>query len=188
MIKQGVPPKLVSLLRSLHTTVKVKFEHEGITQTLDSIIGVKQGDLLGPDLFIFFMAAVMKTWRSSNSSKFSLCCVKSKADFQLTGRRPTEKGETFNVPDSEYADDTAFLFESRADCERMTPLMVKHFDKWGLEVHVGSDTNPQSKSEVLFCAADPRCYKKRTTFDDEDMSPIRWEGGFHMPVVADHIL
>ena len=185
MIKQGVPPKLVSLLRSLHTTVKVKFEHEGITQTLDSIIGVKQGDLLGPDLFIFFMAAVMKTWRSSNSSKFSLCCVKSKADFQLTGRRPTEKGETFSVPDSEYADDTAFLFESRADCERMTPLMVKHFDKWGLEVHVGSDTNPQSKSEVLFCAADPRCYKKRTTFDDEDLSPIRWEGGFHMPVVAD---
>ena len=144
--------------------MKVKFEHEGITQTLDSIIGVKQGDLLGPDLFIFFMAAVMKTWRSSNSSKFSLCCVKSKADFQLTGRKPTEKGETFSVPDSEYADDTAFLFESRADCERMTPLMVKHFDKWGLEVHVGSDTNPQSKSEVLFCAADPRCYKTRTTF------------------------
>ena len=40
------PPKLVSLLRSLHTTVKVKFEHEGVTQTLDSIIGLKQGDLL----------------------------------------------------------------------------------------------------------------------------------------------
>ena len=82
MIKQGVPPKLVSLLRALHTTVKVKFEHEGVTQTLDSIIGVKQGDLLGPDLFIFFMAAVMKTWRSSYS--YSLCRVNTKADFQLT--------------------------------------------------------------------------------------------------------
>ena len=82
MIKQGVPPKLDSLLRSLHTTVKVKFEHEGVTQTLDSIIGVKQGDLLGPDLFTFFMAAVMKTWRSSYS--YSFCCVNTKADFQLT--------------------------------------------------------------------------------------------------------
>ena len=183
MIKQGVPPKLVSLLRSLHTTVKVKFEHEGVTQTLDSIIGVKQGDLLGPDLFTFFMAAVMKTWRSSYS--YSLCCVNTKADFQLTGHKPTDKGIESSVPDSEYADDTAFLFESRADCQRMTPLMVEHFDKWGLEVHVGSDTNPKSKSEVLFCAADPRCYTNRTTFDGEDLSPIRWEGGFHMPVVAD---
>ena len=44
MIKQEVPPKLVSLIRSLHTTVKFKFEHEGVRQTLDSIIGVKQGD------------------------------------------------------------------------------------------------------------------------------------------------
>ena len=53
LTKQGVPPKLVSLLRSLHQTVKVKLEYKNVTQMLDSMIGVKQRDLLGPDLFIF---------------------------------------------------------------------------------------------------------------------------------------
>jgi hypothetical protein len=60
MLKQGVPRKLISLLRSLHNNVTAKFEYENITRTLDSIIGVKQGDLFGSDLFIVCMAVVMK--------------------------------------------------------------------------------------------------------------------------------
>ena len=174
--KQGVPPKLVSLLRSLHQTVKVKLEYKNVTQMLDSIIGVKQGDLLGPDLFIFFMAAIMKTWRSSHN--YDLCCIHTKADFLLAGWKHINKGEEHNISDSEYADDTVFIFESRTDCERMAPLMAKHFDRWGLEVHVGTKINKESKSEVLFCAADPKCYSNRSSFNDTDLSPIRWEGGF----------
>ena len=139
LIKQGVPHKLVSLLRSLHKNVKVKFIYEGIAQTLDSIKGVKQGDMLGHDLFIFFMAAVMKTWRSSHS--YNLCCISTRADFQLTGHKHTDKGEESKFGDSEYADDTALLFESRADCECQTPLIVKHFDRRGLQVHVGTEQN-----------------------------------------------
>ncbi len=134
LTKQGVPPKLVSLLRSLHKTVEVKFEYDNVTQMLDSIIGVKQGDLLGPRLFIFFMAAVMKIWRHN----YDLCCIHTKADFQLTGRKHINKGEEHNISDSKYADDAVFICESRTDCERMAPLMVKHFDRWGLEVHVGT--------------------------------------------------
>ena len=180
MLKQGVPPKLVSLLKALHTTVKVKFDVDGATSIMDSIIGVKQGDLLGPDLFIFFMAAVMKTWRSTHD--YDLCTVRCNADFQLTGRRPTMKGDLdFGVGDSEYADDTAFAFTSREDCARMTPAVVKHFARWGMEVHVGTDTKG-SKSEVLFCAADPRCYKPGG-LPPPDLSPIKWDGGFYMPVV-----
>jgi hypothetical protein len=106
LTKQGVPPKLVSLLRSLHKIVKVKFEYENVAEMLDSIIGVKQGGLLGPDLFIFFMADVVKTWRSSHN--YDLCCIHTKADFQLTGRKHTNKGEEHNFSDSEYADDTVF--------------------------------------------------------------------------------
>jgi hypothetical protein len=40
-----------------------------------------------------------------------------------------------------------------------------------------------SKSEMLFCATDPRCYKNRTSFDDVDLSPFRWDGQFLIPVV-----
>jgi len=67
MLKQGVPPKLVSLLKALQSTIKNKFFVGGVEQTIEPIIGVKQGDILGPDLFIFFMVAVLKTWRSSYS-------------------------------------------------------------------------------------------------------------------------
>ena len=67
----------------------------------------------------------------------------------------------------------------------MTPLMVEHFEKWGLEVHVGNNRNPKSKSEMFFCATDPRCYTNRKTFDGDDLCPIQWEEGFRIPVVAE---
>ena len=37
----------------------MQFEVDGVTKVMDSIIGVKQGDLLGPELFTFFMEALM---------------------------------------------------------------------------------------------------------------------------------
>jgi len=127
------------------------------------------------------MVVVMKTWRSSHI--YNLCCVKTKAGFQLTSHKHTDKGEEVIVIDSEYADDTVFLFETRDDCDLLTPLMVKHFYRWGLEVHVGIETNIMSKSEVLFGVANPRCYKNRNSFDDGDLSPIRWDGEYLTPVV-----
>jgi hypothetical protein len=54
----------------MHTSVKVKFIVDGAEKVIDSIIGVKQGDVLGPELFIFFMASFMATWRSSH---FTTC-------------------------------------------------------------------------------------------------------------------
>ena len=57
----GVPPKLLSLLKSLHEHVFVKFDVDGIEHVIASIIGVKQGDIFGPILFTFYVAAVMIT-------------------------------------------------------------------------------------------------------------------------------
>jgi len=82
---------------------------------IDSVIGVKQSDVLGPGLFIFFMATVLKTWRSYNPYK--LCTVRWKTDFQLTRRKPATRGDMeITISDSEYADDTAFAFDSREEC------------------------------------------------------------------------
>ena len=59
--KFGVPPKLVRLLKALHTQVFVNFETSGVSKSFSNTIGVKQGDNLGPLLFIFFIAAILKT-------------------------------------------------------------------------------------------------------------------------------
>ena len=78
-------------------------------KVIDSIIGVKQGDLLGPELFIFFMAAVMETWRLHHD--FELCVVRSKNDSVLTGRRPSTVGDVeFSLRDSMYADDAGLAY------------------------------------------------------------------------------
>jgi len=59
MRKLGVPGKLVRLLEALHRKVNVGFEVEEVRMVLQSIIGVKQGGLLGPQLFIFHICAIM---------------------------------------------------------------------------------------------------------------------------------
>ena len=157
--KFGVPDKLVSILKAMHKNVEVLFEVDGVKKKLNSIIGVKQGDLLGPELFTFYMSAVLETWRSLHS--YDLCIMRSKEDFILTGRNHKTGGKNLNgkrftefaVSDSEYADDTAIPFTSRSDAEVYTPLLMEHFRRWGLEVHAGSySPHKDSKIEMLFCA------------------------------------
>jgi len=62
MRRFGVHDKIVRLLEALHSTVNVKFSVEEVEMVIDSIIGVKQGDLLGPQLFIFHICAIMQAW------------------------------------------------------------------------------------------------------------------------------
>ena len=55
-----------------------------IYHSLNSIIGVKQGDIFGHVLFTFHIAAIMMTWRKVNPG--SACIFRSKEDYIMTGR------------------------------------------------------------------------------------------------------
>ena len=46
-----------------------------------------------------------------------LCIFRTKKDFILTGRRSATKGIDFSLSDSEYADNTDVLFDSRENLE-----------------------------------------------------------------------
>ena len=89
------------LLQALHEQVLVGFDVNGVTRTLMSVIGVKQGDLLGPKLFTLFKAAISESWKAT--SDYELATFRSRPDFVLTGRRHTTGGapEEFSVAESE---------------------------------------------------------------------------------------
>ena len=93
----------------MHKPIEALFEVDGIKRRLSSTIGVKQGDLLGLELFTFFMAGVMETWRSGH--EYEYCTLRTRENFILTGRNPNTGGKNvywkqyteFSVSDSEYA-------------------------------------------------------------------------------------
>ena len=127
----------------------------------------------------------METWRLTHD--YDLCAFRSRDDFTMTGRSPSALGDEFTLNDSEYADDTAMPFPSRAVAEEQAPKVVAHFARWGMEVHEGLDdgtVQKDSKSEILFCAARPNVYDDPATFDGADLSHVRMPGGRYFPVVA----
>ena len=82
LAKFGVPQKILRLLIRLHADFDVQFEVDGITQRIKCIVGLKQGDTLGPMLFDFFIAAVMSSWRSIYGG--TLCLYRTQPDFVMT--------------------------------------------------------------------------------------------------------
>ena len=181
--KLGVPSKIIQLLKSLHTHFVVKFSVNDIFHEILNIIGVKQGDVLGPRLFNLFVFAVMLTWHLLDSRP--LCIFYTKSDFILTGRSYRARGgQVFNLPDSQYADDTALLFTSRQSLEESTPQMISHFEKFGLQIHVGKP-GKDSKTEILFVSAPAHTYSDPDTFDNCDFSNVQLDDGAYLPIVKE---
>ena len=100
----------------------------------------------------------MITWRETFDGP--VCVFRSKPDFVLTGRSHRAYGHEFQLTDSEYADDTAVLFISRASLDTGVPHLVQHFGRFGMEVHKGNTrTECPSKSEGLFCPKPRNMYE-----------------------------
>ena len=51
-----------------------------------------------------------------------------------------------------YVDDGAFAFETRKDTEIVSNLVFQHFDRFGLQIHIGSKSK-LSKTECVFFPA-----------------------------------
>ena len=177
MAKLGVPPALISVLQALHATVNVKFAVEGVTRTVGSIIGVKQGDLLGPILFNFHVAGAMMAWQQERQSVPPV--FQTKEDCVLDGRewRKEVNSESLEVADTLYADDTGEFFKTRADAVQDVPLLVKFLAKFGLFVHVKLPGQKKSKSVLMYHSAPRASYRDFSTFDGECFDDIDVGGG-----------
>ena len=119
---------------------------------------MKQGDNLGPILFIIMVNAVAETlnkkWKSQKLT-FQWHVMKADGSHKYNPKLSTEtnwrnKGESFTFVDSYYVDDAVYLLLNREDLEQAAKLIKSHFKRYGLSVHCGDKRrNERSKTEVM---------------------------------------
>ena len=109
--------------------------------------------------------------------------------------KPWAPTQVFEVDDSEYADDCAILYNSRAEAVKWIPKMIVHFQLFGLTVHTGpAEQAHKSKSEVGFFAATYATYDhidtkvhppifRNADGDEADFSDIKTGDVTAVPVV-----
>jgi hypothetical protein len=159
LAKYGVPEKMVKIIEALHTNTTVKFDYKGEERAFPSTVGVKQGDPLASILFLFVMQAAMETvtkvegwpkkleFLTRNDGFFHQRQVH--ADITTAGSLPTHHFEVMEFWASLYADDGAFMFDSRTDLEAATTILFQHFGKFGMKMHVGTN-GVKSKTEAMY--------------------------------------
>jgi len=180
--KLGVPDKVIRLLKALHVDYKVKFTVDGVTKHIQSIVGVKQGDILGPILFTVLLAAIMISW--NKVCNIPVCVFRTKEDLKLTGRNFRATGEDLPLQDSEYADDTGLIFANRNVITIGSRCLLNHFASFGMEVHTGAiEPRTASKTEILFCPKPLSLYQNPETYDDTDLSDILIDDYRYLPIV-----
>ena len=143
LLKFGAPPSLCKVVEKLYTNCEIELSFGSCRGTIPSTIGVKQGDNMAPVLFIFFMQAAMRSlekhWEAAGIKKPSFHSI---LDSVVAGRRYSAKRHALKCEfwRKLYADDTAFIFEDRADIEAGAELTLRHLRRWGLAMHISGKT------------------------------------------------
>ena len=129
-------------------------------ELINYLIGVHQGDNLAPLLFVLVFQAAMETLEqteerakiSSPTYRYFPDTKKGEPRGRLTGQNVKSKGTEIFHWLSLYADDSAFILPSRDDAKRTANLVKTHLQRFGLQMHTGTDKK-KSKTEVLHVPA-----------------------------------
>ena len=124
----------------------------------------------------------MITWKATNN--VTACIFYSKNDAKLTGPSYRARGEKVLLLDSEYADDTAILFDNREDLTNGVNRVVTHFTQFGMEVHTEKiEPRGELKTDILFCSKPCSTYNDRDSYDNADLSDIIVSHDRYKPIV-----
>ena len=144
----------------MYTRITINITTGEAKEAFDSTSGVKQGDNLAPLLFIFTMQAVMEymstRWDFQQPNLVWFPDSKSGPTKYLTKRpqNASRTGTKLKHNNSLYADDAAFIFLSLQDIKRGAKLIKESFEKFGLQVHLGTRHNnkpdEKSKTEAMY--------------------------------------
>ena len=157
LARYGCPPNLCDTITRMYKDSVVKLVIGEFETTIDFKVGFKQGDSVPPVLFLFIVMAFSETLEKEltlngiTKAKLSRNNNSHLSDGQLISHPPRSFncGALFELFCMLYVDDGAFVLESRHQLETGTPLPLRHFVKFGVEIHIGKENKP-SKTECVF--------------------------------------
>lgn len=168
--KFGIPPKMKRIIMKLHSGLIVKIQAGNSDVEIGSTCGVKQGCTMAPILFLIYMQAAVEVFNVT--SKHCKLQFKTREDNVFSGRniRTRKDVVSFEISSSLYADDGAFLFESRSDLHQGMELIFRSFKRFGLICHVGRG-GAKSKTEAMYFPPPQQLYQDANTL------PLEIDGG-----------
>ena len=133
----------------MYTDINIKISIEDAEFIFNSISVVKQGDNLAPVLFLFVVQAAIETmhanWSTMNIATPDLKYFTSEEDNGCLSIHSSKKSSPLHHNATIYADDSTFIFLSKADLITGTTFVKDTFAQFGLEVHLGCTNTPDSK-------------------------------------------
>lgn len=151
--KFGIPDHLINLIIRLHTNATMDFKVGDIDTAVPSKIGVRQGSIEGPILFLIIFQAALETadWPVDKPKFYTR---KNGVISGESWKRKTDKEgyrsiSVFELWSSLFADDCALLFETRDDLICGANYIFNHFKRFGLQMHVGRGKQA-SKTEAMY--------------------------------------
>ena len=159
--KYGVPPTMLSIVRSFHDGMKASVRVKGnFSDSFEVRNSVRQGCTIAPVLFNLYFCAVFEDWRQQ-------CSVAGVSFRYLHGRKLVGDRSAKSrllpsyVTESKFADDAALYASSRDGLEAVASSFVCVARGWGLTVSL-----VKSKGMVAGIGADTSV-----------LAPISVEGG-----------
>jgi hypothetical protein len=153
MAKMGVDPNMIACLQNLYTNTTAVMMVDGVAKDINIKQGTGQGSVLGPKLFAFFMLGVLEV--VEQETRKMATGLKFRLDDATTGRKHTDEGRDAESYLFGFADDTAIIFDSRADLDEGSNTIISIFEKVGLVVHTGTTDSPDSKTVAMYIPAEP---------------------------------
>ena len=133
--KCGVPPRILSIVRSFHEGMhaEVKVGPAATTESFEVRNGLRQGCTLAPTLFNIYFSAMVANWR--NECAEAGVSVLYKHGRKLVGDRTAKTRLCeMGVSETQFADDAVLYTTSRDSFESTTVGFVKVASEWGLTV------------------------------------------------------
>jgi hypothetical protein len=151
-----LPNNLTSIIIKLYKDSKVKTKLGKCKILIDYMAGVHQGDNMSPVLFLFVIQAFLDTLKiETQPIEFAYFPENKNGNThtcksRLLGQNAKAKGKSFSLQSPFYVDDSAFILNNHFELERTAATLYKHFSRFGLCMHVGSNLEKSKSVAMLF--------------------------------------